>query len=110
MVGLIGHVVDVSDQLRRATARDVDAAMVALVESRPLIERAKGALMMRHSVGPDEAFVLLQRRSQRSNVKVRDVALQVVDSLAATGTLGNLETAWDAPVDGAGDEPGPTGG
>lgn len=110
VVGVFGHVVDVTEELRRITSRDVDAAMEALAESRPLIEQAKGALMMRYSVGAEEAFELLRHHSQRSNVKIRDVARRVVDSLAGTGTLGDIEAGLDALADGVWDAPGPVVG
>jgi AmiR/NasT family two-component response regulator len=43
-----------------------------------VIGQAKGILMEQRSVGPDEAFHLLRLASQRLNVKLRDIAAQVV--------------------------------
>jgi GAF domain-containing protein len=60
-----------ADNLRRAMA------------SRATIEQAKGILMERYKVTADQAFTLLTHASQRSNVKLRDVAEQ----LTATGVL-----------------------
>lgn len=48
--------------------------------SRAVIEQAKGAIMASRRVGADEAFELLRRSSQRRNLKLRDVAQEVVDS------------------------------
>ncbi len=48
------------------------------LESRDVIGQAKGILMARQGISADEAFDLLRRASQRSNVKLRDVAAQVV--------------------------------
>lgn len=46
--------------------------------SRVLIEQAKGVLMARHGVGPDEAFAQLRAWSQARNAPLRDVAAEVV--------------------------------
>lgn len=48
-------------------------------ESRDLIGRAKGILMARSGASDEEAFAMLRRASQRMNLKVRDVAAQVVE-------------------------------
>ncbi len=48
------------------------------LETRDVIGQAKGILMSERKVTADEAFELLRRASQRTNVKVRDVADQVV--------------------------------
>jgi GAF domain-containing protein len=50
------------------------------MESRAAIEQAKGVLMGAQRCGPDEAFELLIRASQRENVKLRDIARRIVDS------------------------------
>jgi GAF domain-containing protein len=46
--------------------------------SRATIDQAKGVLMARLGVGPDEAFARLVKLSSHLNVKVRDLALLVV--------------------------------
>ena len=68
-----------------ATARAVqDAAnMRQAMTSRAVIEQAKGVLMERHKTTAEQAFTLLTHASQRSNVKLRDVA----DELVRTGRL-----------------------
>lgn len=55
----------------------------AALESRDLIGQAKGILMQRHRLTAAEAFDALRRASQARNVKLRDLARQVVES----GTL-----------------------
>lgn len=50
------------------------------IASQPVIEQAKGILMARSHCTPDEAFDQLRRASMRSNVKVRDIARQVVEA------------------------------
>ncbi len=59
-----------SEQLREA------------LRSRAVIDQAKGILMSRNRVGPDQAFARLVAASRRSNTKVRDVARLVVDDAA----------------------------
>ena len=44
----------------------------------PVIEQAKGILMAQHGGGPDEAFDLLRRASQRFNIPVRVLAARLV--------------------------------
>ena len=48
------------------------------LESRDVIGQAKGILMARRGLKPDEAFETLRRVSQHHNLKLRDVAEQVV--------------------------------
>ncbi|MGY1837998.1 MULTISPECIES: ANTAR domain-containing protein [unclassified Modestobacter] len=68
-----------------ATSRAVEDAanMRRAMVSRAVIEQAKGILMERHKITADQAFTLLTHASQRRNVKLRDVA----DELVATGEL-----------------------
>ena len=61
----------------RRVARLADQLQEAL-DSRAVIEQAKGVLMARQGCDPDEAFELLRQRSQSSNRKLRDVAADVV--------------------------------
>lgn len=51
------------------------------MESRPVIDQAKGILMSRHRCSPDEAFAMLSQASQRENRKVRDIARAIVDGI-----------------------------
>ena len=49
------------------------------MESRAVIEQAKGKIMATNRCTPDEAFAILVRASQRENVKVREVARRLVE-------------------------------
>ena len=54
------------------------------MQSRAVIEQAKGILMARSPhLTADEAFDILRKASQRENVKLRDIAQQVVDRRSA---------------------------
>ncbi len=50
------------------------------VRSRAVIEQAKGILIAERGCDDDTAFDLLRSASQRQNVKLRDVALRLVES------------------------------
>ena len=54
------------------------ARLMARLQSLPLIEQAKGILVAQAGCDPDEAFTLLKAASQRSNVKIRDLAAEIV--------------------------------
>ncbi|GAB3359955.1 GAF and ANTAR domain-containing protein [Modestobacter lapidis] len=67
-----------------AARASTDAAnMRQAMASRAVIEQAKGILMERYRVTAEQAFTLLTHSSQRSNVKLRDVA----EELTTTGVL-----------------------
>jgi hypothetical protein len=54
------------------------ARLQARLDTMPVIEQAKGVLMAQQHCGPDEAFDLLRRASQRANVKLHVLAEQIV--------------------------------
>jgi GAF domain-containing protein len=57
-------------------ARNLQVAM----ETRAVIEQAKGVLMAQRRVDPDGAFEILRDASQRYNRKLRDIAVGIVES------------------------------
>ena len=57
-------------------ARNMRLAM----ESRAVIEQAKGVLMAQRHVDAEQAFEILREASQRYNRKLRDIALGIVES------------------------------
>ena len=59
-------------------ARDQARNLRVAMESRAVIEQAKGILIERYKVNADGAFRLLAEASMRSNRKVRDLAEQLV--------------------------------
>lgn len=58
--------------------------MAQAMRSRAVIEQAKGILMGEHRCDPDEAFDILVRLSQRSHLKLRDVAKMLIDQTIAS--------------------------
>ncbi|MGY1694513.1 ANTAR domain-containing protein [Geodermatophilus sp. SYSU D00814] len=73
---------ETADHLRRA------------LESRAVIEQAKGILIERHKVTPDQAFEALSTVSTSQNVKVRDIA----EHLVLTGELPLVRTGPRRPA------------
>lgn len=61
-------------QLLREEVQDLRQAL----ETRKLVERAKGILMRRLALTEEDAFRRLQRRSQDENRKLRDVAQSII--------------------------------
>ena len=59
---------------------DLATRLDRAMESRAVIEQAKGALMASTGCDADEAFEILAKASQRENVKLRDVARRIVAS------------------------------
>ena len=75
--------------------------------SMPVIEQAKGILMAQHGGGPEEAFDLLRRASQRFNIPVRVLAARLVygaqppEPRAVQMLHGALQDPHGAPTLGA---------
>jgi transcriptional regulator with GAF, ATPase, and Fis domain len=68
------------------TAFDLGAQLQEAMESRAVIEQAKGVLMAgNRDLSADDAFDLLRKVSQRENLKLRDVARRVVDGRGGQG-------------------------
>jgi transcriptional regulator with GAF, ATPase, and Fis domain len=68
------------------SARREAEAIQRAMQSRAVIEQAKGILMRDRGCTADEAFDLLVATSQRSNHKLRDVAQQLVDGVRSQHT------------------------
>jgi GAF domain-containing protein len=65
------------------SARDMAENLQAALESRAVIDQAKGVLMERYKLTPDQAFQRLAQASMTANRQLRDVA----DHLVHTGEL-----------------------
>ena len=95
LLGVSGFLVDATEAVRRTTAREVDETMELMAQSRPVIEQAKGALMMTYHLDSDEAFLLLRSYSQHANVKVRDVARDICEALRDGNLPVGSRATWD---------------
>jgi GAF domain-containing protein len=76
-------VVAVSNAYLYASVVELVGHLQRALDSRPVIDQAKGILMERFKVTADQAFSVLTRMSMESNTKVRDLAERFV----ATGEL-----------------------
>lgn len=68
------------------STRELAEHLQRALESRGTIEQAKGILIAREGCGPDEAFDMLVRASQRENRKLRAVAEDLV-ALSSSGQV-----------------------
>jgi GAF domain-containing protein len=73
------------DELRELTEQ-----LHAALDSRAVIDQAKGVIMANRGVSSDDAFEHLRELSQRGNVKLREVAQLVVDQAVAAGRTGTV--------------------
>jgi GAF domain-containing protein len=69
------------NMLAYQSAQDLAGNMKTAIESRAVIDQAKGILMERYKITADQAFQALARVSMHSNRKLRDIA----DELVTTG-------------------------
>jgi hypothetical protein len=88
VLGTAGYYIDLTgtfDETRYEIRQEVlDEALPDLFENRAAIEQAKGVLMYVYRVSAEQAFRVLQWRSQETNVKLRALAKQL---LAEVSTL-----------------------
>ncbi len=61
-------------------AFELSENLAKAMESRAVIEQAKGILMSRLRIDADAAFGVLRERSQASNRKLRDIAADIVNT------------------------------
>ena len=86
-------------QAYRKARETADNLQIAL-ESRAVIEQAKGILIERHKLTPDQAFEALATVSMSRNVKVREIA----EHLVRTGELPLVRTRSSRSADQAGQQ------
>ena len=66
-------------------AFDATKNLTTALESRAVIEQAKGVLIARHGYSDDDAFNELRHRSQTANRKLRAIAIDIVDRARQEG-------------------------
>jgi len=82
-----GFYIEVTEEFDADVRRSLDEIVAIIAVRRATINQA-GMLMLAHGLSADEAFEVLARRSQETNVKLRDLAGQFVKDVAATSRLG----------------------
>jgi len=63
-----------------STLKDEVDGLRDAIETRKLVERAKGILMKRCSISEEDAFKLLQAHSQKENRKMREIAENIISA------------------------------
>ena len=81
VVGTAGYYIDLTDTFDEARQEMLDAALPDLFENRAAIEQAKGVLMYVYRVSAEQAFRVLQWRSQETNIKLRVLARQLLEEV-----------------------------
>ena len=98
---LVERLVEVTEQLARRCTQLQEA-----LDSRVLIEQAKGVLAERLGVSPDDAFVILRRGARHNRIRIHELAAKVVSSestppeLTAFVSNGSNQTRWSSASDG----------
>lgn len=86
VASLAGHVaVTLANAALYADAVDQATQLRIAMASRAVIEQAKGIVMLQNGCDADEAFVALARLSQTRNVKLRDLAQNIVEKAERRG-------------------------
>lgn len=80
VLGTTGFYVDLTDF---DDSGSINAAVAEFEAHRTVIEQAKGMLMMIYQLPAHRAFDILAWRSQETNVKLRDIAVQLVTDLTS---------------------------
>ena len=83
VIGTTGFYVDVTEEFDADVRRSLDEVVATIAARRAIINQAIGMLMLSHGVSAEKAFAMLARRSQQTNVKLRDLAAQFVKEVAA---------------------------
>jgi hypothetical protein len=76
-----GYIIDLTEDFREDSQELVRDAVAASAEHRATIEQAKGSLMLAYGVDADQAFAMLSWWSRNKNVKVRDLAERLVETV-----------------------------
>ncbi|MFE9580079.1 ANTAR domain-containing protein [Nocardia sp. NPDC006044] len=96
VVGTTGYYVDLTETIDEQRQEMLDDALPELFETRAVIEQAKGVLMRVYRLNAEQAFRVLQWRSQETNVKLRTLASRLIaelDSLPPAPP--QVQTAFD---------------
>jgi IS5 family transposase len=82
VLGTAGYYVDLTGAFDETRQELLDEALPDLFANRAAIEQAKGVLMCVYRVSAEQAFRVLQWRSQETNTKLRALAKQLLAEVA----------------------------
>jgi len=71
----------IANARRYTQARDLAAQLSQALDSRAVIDQARGILMATHGIDAEQAFAPLAKESQNTDVKLREVAARLVESI-----------------------------
>jgi hypothetical protein len=83
----------------RETLEEMGRNLHAALESRDVIAQAKGILMERFRLTPEEAFDTLRRSSQMLHVKLREIAQRLTETGEVEGVSTGAEPSRDSTTD-----------
>jgi PAS domain S-box-containing protein len=90
-IGTTGFYIDVTEEFDADVRRSLDEVVATIAARRATINQAMGMLMLVHGVSAEKAFAMLARRSQQTNVKLRDLASQFVKEAASAGDAARVD-------------------
>lgn len=77
-----GYYIDLTSARRDETEADVQHALARKAQAGPLIDQAKGMIMLAEGCTADEAFARLRTCSEHANRKLADIARDLVESVS----------------------------
>lgn len=80
----VAHIVARHASIAVAGSRQ-QATLAEAVDARKLVGQAMGILMERYGIDADRAFAVLRRYSQDTNTKLRQIAIQLIETRALPG-------------------------
>jgi hypothetical protein len=95
VVATRGFYIDVTKSVRDEIEREITDKLDRIVADRAIIEQAKGMLMAAYDLDADAAFSILRWRSQELNIKLHDVANEIVTQLPSLLDAGRSRGALD---------------
>jgi PAS domain S-box-containing protein len=87
VIGTAGFYVDITDEFDHDVRGTLDEVVAAIAERRATINQAIGMLMLAHGIDAGSAFEALVRRSQETNVKLREIAARFVKEASAASLM-----------------------
>ncbi|MBD5784775.1 PAS and ANTAR domain-containing protein [Cellulosimicrobium terreum] len=85
LVAVEGYFIDITSAVAERSDERASEQIAAAAESRGVIEQAKGVLAAVYGLDADDAFRLLRGVSNNRNLRLRELAEQVVDAVASGG-------------------------
>ena len=99
-----GYYIDLTNARRDETEAHVQDALARKAQAGPLIDQAKGMIMLVEGCTATEAFERLRTCSQDANRKVAEIARVLVESVAASGSrIDAVRDVLGRPADAARD-------